>query len=71
MYLNPLSKSIHKGDHTKDVMLNYHSFESLQKFQNGWVREVLVKEIFQKSCHWEGIGKSLHIYLLSRLKGGS
>ena len=29
-------------------MLNYKSLDSFQNFQNGWVREVLVKEVGER-----------------------
>ena len=45
--------TLNPSRYTKDVMLNYHSFESLKIFQNGWVREVLVKEINQKKLSLE------------------
>ena len=31
--------------YTKDDMVNYKSSDTIRKFQNGWVRKVLVKEV--------------------------
>ena len=36
---------LYPSPYTKDDILNYKSLDSLQNFQNGWVREVLVKEV--------------------------
>lgn len=33
-----------ESPYTKDQLLNYKSLDSYEKFANGWVREVLVKE---------------------------
>lgn len=39
---------LHPSPYTKDEMLNYKSLDSFKNFQNGWVREVLVKEMNRK-----------------------
>ena len=39
---------LHPSPYTKDEMLNYKSLGSFKNFQNGWVREVLVKEMNRK-----------------------
>ena len=36
---------LYPSPYTQDDMLNYKSLESFKQFQNGWVREVLVKKI--------------------------
>ena len=55
LILNPSS-------YTKDDMLNYNSLESFKNFQNGWVREVLVKEINQKKVVIGKVQKNIYIY---------
>ena len=37
-----------ESPYTKDQLLNYKSLDSYEKFANGWVREVLVKEFAKK-----------------------
>ena len=49
---------LYPSPYTQDDMLNYKSLDSFKNFQNGWVREVLVKEINQKKVV---IGKVKHI----------
>ena len=39
---------LYPSPYTQEDMLNYKSMDSFKNFQNGWVREVLVKEINQK-----------------------
>ena len=39
---------LYPSPYTKDDMLNYKSLDSFQNFQNGWVREVLVKEVSER-----------------------
>ena len=36
------------GAYLSGEMLNYKSLDSFRNFQNGWVREVLVKEVGNK-----------------------
>ena len=60
---------LYPSPYTQDDMLNYKSLSSFKNFQNGWVREVLVKEINQKKVV---IGKVKlivlywHIYFIMR-----
>ena len=37
-----------ESPYTKDQLLNYKSLDSYERFANGWVREVLVKEFAEK-----------------------
>ena len=39
---------LYPSPYTNDDMLNYKSLDSFQNFQNGWVREVLVKEVGER-----------------------
>ena len=39
---------INSSPYTKDDMLNYKSLDSFKNFQDGWVREVLVKSLNQR-----------------------
>ena len=39
---------LYPSPYTKDDMLNYKTLDSFQNFQNGWVREVLVKEVSER-----------------------
>jgi hypothetical protein len=48
---------LYPSPYTQEDMLNYKSMDSFKNFQNGWVREVLVKEINQKKVV---IGKVTH-----------
>ena len=48
---------LYPSPYTKDDMLNYKSLDSFKNFQNGWVREVLMKEINDKK--WKG----KHLYI--------
>ena len=47
---------LNPSPYTKEDMLNYKSLDSYRIFQDGWVREVLVKEMNQKKVdrHWKG-----------------
>ena len=45
MYLQLLFS---ESPYTKDQLLNYKSLDSYERFANGWVREVLVKEFAEK-----------------------
>lgn len=39
---------LYPSPYTNEEMLNYKSLDSFRNFQNGWVREVLVKEVGNK-----------------------
>ena len=40
---------LNPSPYTKEDMLNYKSLDSYRIFQDGWVREVLVKEMNQRN----------------------
>ena len=52
---------LNPSPYTKEDMLNYKSLDSYRIFQDGWVREVLVKEMNQKKVdrHWKGENRTL------------
>ena len=39
---------LNPSPYTTDDMLNYKSLDSFKTFQNGWVRELLVKEVNER-----------------------
>ena len=51
---------LNPSPYTKEDMLNYKSLDSYRIFQDGWVREVLVKEMNQKKSIVTGKVKTEH-----------
>ena len=47
-YVHVCMHVLNPSPYTNDNMLNYKSLDSFQNFQNGWVREVLVKEVGER-----------------------
>ena len=62
---------LNPSPYTTDDMLNYKSLDSFKNFQNGWVRELLVKEVNERRIM---IGKVsyyniiIHVHCLKIIK---